>query len=170
MATVSRKRYQLEAMIRFNAICLALENHKEHSDLFLKDFKESCQQNPHRNPNMMDFLQHVSSCPRGIYCPSVTELLLEMLPAGYHTPNSYQRRLYVRPTMHSLDLGRCRCQPGGFCVLGNRINCIYGFICPDYGMTQPELCKPSPAANITCFAEGLVSNLHTHQYVNSILL
>lgn len=89
------------------------------------------------------FVQYLSLCPSGSFCPSVYDFLAGGIYPGYYSP---------------YPISMVLCEPGYTCPMGFRSICPAGYICPLDGQLLPTPCPESAARKgYTCFAEGLTA-------------
>eukprot|EP00004_Rigifila_ramosa_P017043 TRINITY_DN4105_c0_g1_i1.p1 TRINITY_DN4105_c0_g1~~TRINITY_DN4105_c0_g1_i1.p1 ORF type:complete len:1713 (+),score=349.96 TRINITY_DN4105_c0_g1_i1:412-5139(+) len=137
---ISRELWELQGMERSVEICEKLE--KDPDNVFLQDFASALDCSVVRMPALVDFLQIVSVCPEGTYCPFFEQEKIEVVPDGMYTD-------------YRFDLKACTA--GSFCANGVKQRCPIGFICPEVGMKTPTLCERDPLFSSTCYGEGLTA-------------
>ncbi|KAG2389631.1 hypothetical protein C9374_014191 [Naegleria lovaniensis] len=133
--SITRKKWEIESLKRYQEICNILENDPDH--VFLKDYRTSCIKSPPKPININTFGFYISSCFPGMYCPSLTK----------NEMYSVQDRFYTERPNALLP-----CPIGSFCTLGSKHECPYGFICDEVKMNLPKPCTDN---HYNCAFNGL---------------
>ncbi|KAL9658626.1 hypothetical protein ABK040_006162 [Willaertia magna] len=122
--TISRERWELQSIKRYEEICKELINNPD--DPFLKPFSFQCKEQPARPIDLNQYGQYTSNCFSGIYCGSLNSVKIEKVPNGKFT---------LRPNAVN------NCEKNYFCINGVKTKCPIGFSCPYEGMVKPIPCS-----------------------------
>lgn len=133
LSTITRDKWELDSIIRFQNICRTLE--KDPDNMFLYPYADSCKSFPNVSLDINQFGQFASVCPPGSLCPSLNENIMTTVK---------EKRYTFRPNMERI------CNPGFFCQNGVQVDCPQGFTCPFFGMTKPEKCLKDNSLSTTC--------------------
>ncbi|KAG2393483.1 hypothetical protein C9374_007014 [Naegleria lovaniensis] len=136
--SVSRQRWEIDALKRYALVCDALA--KNPDDLFLKAFKDKCELIPPIPINENQFALVTSACIKGSLCSSFSKHLI--------------RSTSSKGTFVYRSVAEIPCIIGSYCVSGIRIPCPLGYICPDFGMVAPQKCNANYGYQ-TCYSDSL---------------
>ena len=139
-AALTRKKFELDAMIRAVEICESSSKELGDVQKALGCLNTEVWRQPSR-PSLSDFVQVASICVPGMSCPSFEQEKILMMDDGYYTKIGYERIL---------------CDRGYFCRSGQRTECPPGFKCPSPGLSLPHRCDQDPSGKTSCFGEALI--------------
>jgi ABC-type multidrug transport system ATPase subunit len=138
-ASLSRLKYELLSLIRFQEICEILVVSPD--NIFLQRFKLYCSIFAPSPVDIRQFGMLTSSCSNGILCDSFASSKVEsdVLP-GYFIFN---------------HLTQVKCVPGTYCTHGTINMCPLGYQCGHEGLAAPMPCSAKEGSDQTCFASPL---------------
>lgn len=143
-ATMTRKKTEIDAMIRATELCEKLAANP--GDPALLPYQDTCNQEgmmKPRKPTIGDFAQIATMCIAGSWCPDFENPDIDTLGAGFYSDYGFDRSA---------------CTPGHFCPEpGILTDCPIGFMCPTHGQTFPIPCSPDPLAASNCFGNKLMA-------------
>lgn len=143
---VEKPKWEIDSINRYADICDMVKNETglDYTQrAALQPWKTPCSSGAYRRPNSGDFVQYLSLCPIGSFCPTSNLYLVGGIYPGYYAP--YPITMVV-------------CPPGSYCPAGIRRICPTGFICPREMTLLPTPCPVETlGSGMTCWADGLAA-------------